>query len=325
MSRGYVEREARPPWLDRYLRPGEQDVVTTRRHGVAILEPWLSVAVGLAIVLIVGMRSPSNAGLPLVTEVLWWCWFLLLGRAVLITYDWRRTWFVATNNRLLLVHGFVIRKVAMMPLGKVTDMTYERSVLGRLLGFGTFVLESAGQDQALRVMDHIPKPDDAYRAIIAQIFPSDDVDEIDGDDDDDDDLTPCRTRGRHGPGGPRESRGERRWGMRRRVGGTALGTFATLRRLILSTPPDPYRGTPRPALAHRPSRVSGMGSIAGPTTARPGGASTPRDHNRHDGSVEEGTYTGGEVIYSSWPDDRPQFGDGYGPEGPPTDPLGFRN
>ena len=32
--------------------------------------------------------------------------------------------------------------VAMMPLLKVTDMTYDRSLLGRIVGYGTFVLES---------------------------------------------------------------------------------------------------------------------------------------------------------------------------------------
>ena len=58
----------------------------------------------------------------------------------------------------------------MMPLTKVTDMTYERSILGRLLGYGTFVLESAGQDQALSRIDHVPNSDENYRKIIAEIF-----------------------------------------------------------------------------------------------------------------------------------------------------------
>lgn len=325
MSRGYSEREAGARWLDRYLRSGEQDVVATRRHGVAILEPWLSVAVGLAIVLVVGTRAPSSAGLPIITEVLWWCWFLLLGRAILITCDWRRTWFVATNKRLLLVYGFVIRKVAMMPLGKVTDMTYERSVPGRLLGYGTFVLESAGQDQALRVMDHIPNPDEAYRAIIAEIFPGDDDD---GDDDKRDgdggesDLTTQRVLDARG--GAPESHVKRRWSMRHLLGGTPVDAAATLGRLILSTPPEPYRGTPRPETVLHPSRGSGERSVAAPTTARPRSASPSPDHHRRDDPVDRGTFTDGAIIYSSWPDDRRQVDDEYGPEGPPTDPFGSR-
>jgi hypothetical protein len=58
----------------------------------------------------------------------------------------------------------------MMPLMKVTDMSYERSVPGRILGYGRFVMESAGQDQALREVNWVPEPDEHYRAICAEIF-----------------------------------------------------------------------------------------------------------------------------------------------------------
>ena len=84
--------------------------------------------------------------------------------------NWRHEWFVATDKRFLLFYGFVRRKVAMMPLLKVTDMTYDRSLLGRVLGYGSFVLESAGQDQALSNIDHVPDADTHYRAICTQLF-----------------------------------------------------------------------------------------------------------------------------------------------------------
>ena len=77
--------------------------------------------------------------------------------------NWRRDWFVATDKRFLLFYGFIRRKVAMMPLLKVTDMTYDRSLLGRIFGYGTFLLESAGQDQALSNIDHVPDADANYR------------------------------------------------------------------------------------------------------------------------------------------------------------------
>jgi hypothetical protein len=44
----------------------------------------------------------------------------------------------------------------MMQLTKVTDMTFQRSPIGRLLGFGEFILESAGQDQALTNLGYLP-------------------------------------------------------------------------------------------------------------------------------------------------------------------------
>jgi hypothetical protein len=58
----------------------------------------------------------------------------------------------------------------MMPLLKVTDMSYVRSIPGQFLGYGKFVLESAGQDQALREVKWVPDPDQTYRDICAEIF-----------------------------------------------------------------------------------------------------------------------------------------------------------
>jgi hypothetical protein len=50
-------------------------------------------------------------------------------------------------------------------------MSFQRSSLGRLLGYGEFILESAGQDQALRVVDHLPYPEQLYLEVCGLIFP----------------------------------------------------------------------------------------------------------------------------------------------------------
>ena len=59
----------------------------------------------------------------------------------------------------MLTLGILTRKVAMIPLIKVTDMRYDRPPIGQILGYGSFVLESAGQDQAFRVVHFVPHPD----------------------------------------------------------------------------------------------------------------------------------------------------------------------
>ena len=70
-----------------------------------------------------------------------------------------------TDRRIFEVSGLVTRKVASMPLSKMTDMTYRRPILGRILGYGELHVESAGQDQALSRLDHLPNPDEFYRTI----------------------------------------------------------------------------------------------------------------------------------------------------------------
>ena len=76
----------------------------------------------------------------------------------------------SAGKRVMLIEGIVTRKVAMMPLARVTDMAYQQSPLGRVLNYGTFVLESAGQDQALSTIEFVPDPDILYRRINEVLF-----------------------------------------------------------------------------------------------------------------------------------------------------------
>jgi protein-disulfide isomerase-like protein with CxxC motif len=70
----------------------------------------------------------------------------------------------------MLAQGFFVHKIAMMPLTKVTDLTFERSLRGRLLGYGTLIVESAGQIQALNRIDYIPRPEEVYEALSELVF-----------------------------------------------------------------------------------------------------------------------------------------------------------
>jgi uncharacterized membrane protein YdbT with pleckstrin-like domain len=72
---------------------------------------------------------------------------------------------------MMLTSGILTRKVGMMPLGKVTDMSFQRTLAGRLFGYGEFIVESAGQDQALRTIDFLPYPDQLYLEVCGLIFP----------------------------------------------------------------------------------------------------------------------------------------------------------
>ena len=53
-------------------------------------------------------------------------------------WEWSEDYFVVTSERMLQASGVFVRKIAMMPLVKVTDMTFRRSTMGRILGYGTF-------------------------------------------------------------------------------------------------------------------------------------------------------------------------------------------
>lgn len=71
-----------------------------------------------------------------------------------------------TDRRLMEVDGFLGVRINSMPITKVTDVMLERTVVGELLGYGTFRVESAGQDQALGRLDYLLDPEDFHDLVV---------------------------------------------------------------------------------------------------------------------------------------------------------------
>jgi membrane protein YdbS with pleckstrin-like domain len=164
-----------PTSINKYLLPNERRVITVRQHPAVLIRPIAEVLVGLALA---GFLTDAAAhGNNAVILVIWLLWFAVLVRLLLKVWEWSVNYFVVTSSRMLLAKGIITRKVNMMPLGKVTDMSFQRSTLGRVLGYGEFILESAGQDQALRVVDHLPYPEQLYLEVCGLLFSGKDDDD----------------------------------------------------------------------------------------------------------------------------------------------------
>jgi len=58
----------------------------------------------------------------------------------------------------------------MMSLTKVTDMSFQRFLMGRILGYGEFILESAGQDRTLSNVDYLPYPEHLYLEVCGRTW-----------------------------------------------------------------------------------------------------------------------------------------------------------
>lgn len=162
------------PKVGRYLLSSEQRVFAVRRHWMALASTFLLFLAFLigGLLLLVALRhhpvGESFAIFFLIFSVLWFLWFVL---------DWYFEELVVTNRRVLLVTGVLNRKVGIMPLIKVTDLTFEQTLWGRVFQYGTFIVESAGQDQALSRIAFVARPLHRYRQISALLFGTDvDVD-----------------------------------------------------------------------------------------------------------------------------------------------------
>jgi membrane protein YdbS with pleckstrin-like domain len=154
----------------KYLLPGEEAIIATRRHWAVLVEP---AAKALPVLVLGGwllLLDPANhvtsaAGLLV----------LLVGLAYLglRVAEWWMRHFIVSRRRMLLTSGVLIRTVTLLPRRRITDLTWQETFFGQLLGYGTFRIESAGQHQALSRVTFLPHADVLYRTISELLFPGD--------------------------------------------------------------------------------------------------------------------------------------------------------
>jgi uncharacterized membrane protein YdbT with pleckstrin-like domain len=156
--------------VEKYLLPQERAVVATRRHWAVLIEPtfkFLPVFLigGWLLLLDPDNRVSSTAGLVVLIAALVY-YGLRLG-------EWWMRHFIVSTRRVLLTSGVIVRTVTLLPLRRITDLTWKETLLGQVLGYGTFRFESAGQQQALSEITFLPGADVLYRDVSALLFSSD--------------------------------------------------------------------------------------------------------------------------------------------------------
>lgn len=137
-----------------YLFAGEEVALVVRPHVVVMVRHALAPLAAIALVAAAPNRLTMLA------------LFIVFGR---FAWDMALWWFdryVLTTDRIISMSGVFTKKVVSLPLAKITDLTYARSLLGRLLGYGSLDLESAGQKDFGKV-DFLPDPDHFYRAVMS--------------------------------------------------------------------------------------------------------------------------------------------------------------
>lgn len=177
------------------MAPNEYFVLLGRKHWAAIAEPVATGVLSFFLFMGVIWQNERQHGEDL--GFLMVLWLFIAGRSVFHFVEWWFGWFGSTQRRLVLQTGIIVHKFAMMPLEKVTDMNYTRSPMGQLLGYGQLVMESAGQDQALREVRFVRHPDQTYLVLISTMFgpkdaPPAPAPEPEVEDDDEEDLDGLR-------------------------------------------------------------------------------------------------------------------------------------
>jgi hypothetical protein len=157
-----------PHAVGRFLMPNERVVTAVRMHPAAIIGPVLLILGGASLAGLATGVAHGNGWLVLAIWLLWGVLFAWQGWKVAL---WWRRYFVVTENRLVLVTSLLFTNVAMMPLAKVTEMRLRESIFGRMLGYGEFIVETAGPQQTLSRIRFVPHPARIYLDILSLSFP----------------------------------------------------------------------------------------------------------------------------------------------------------
>lgn len=150
-----VRRLIADPRIVRHLLADEGEVVVdeVRHH-------WVVYCV--SVLECVGALLLFGAMLALGENLIWLPFaagVVLLLHATWKSLEWFVDRFVITNMRVFRVSGVLTKKVATTPIGRILDITVDKPFIGRMLGYGHFTFESAAQEQGLRDIRYVGRPD----------------------------------------------------------------------------------------------------------------------------------------------------------------------
>jgi uncharacterized membrane protein YdbT with pleckstrin-like domain len=144
------------PNIRKYLLRDEGEVIVdeVKHHWVVHVVSVLEATVGVALLIVFPFIDIDVAWLPFLLA------FLIFGHAGWRSLTFHMDRFVITNMRVYRVNGVLSQKQATMPLIRILDITVAKPLHGRLLGFGHFVFESAAQEQGLKEIRYVGRPDE---------------------------------------------------------------------------------------------------------------------------------------------------------------------
>jgi len=158
------------------LNPGEEVVVSTRTHPKALLWPVLALVVLLAVA--VAAQAAFQTGLVhrivwilVLVGILWWSVAPLL--------RWLSASYTLTDRRLITRRGVLTRTGHDIPLGRISDVEYERDLIDRMLGCGTLRISDASTDGEVTLHD-IPHVEDVQRRLNQLLHERDEPRQVDG-------------------------------------------------------------------------------------------------------------------------------------------------
>jgi membrane protein YdbS with pleckstrin-like domain len=143
--------------IDQYLGHGERMIHNDHPSLQAFIVQNTLMFLGLFIVAVAVLGISFNGSLTAAGFT-----FLILGLVllylVLKRVRERYTSYVVTNVRIMRISGVFSRRAHSIPWVRVTDLTYEQSIIARLFGYANLHIESANEEGGLRDLEGVSDP-----------------------------------------------------------------------------------------------------------------------------------------------------------------------
>jgi membrane protein YdbS with pleckstrin-like domain len=159
------------------LFEGEYVVLSVRGHGKALIWPVAVFVLVMAGVIAALMLKPNDtvvaSGVAVVAVP------LLVALSLIPFMRWMTSTYTVTNRRLITRQGILTRSGRDIPLFRINDVAYEKSLLDRLLGCGTLIISDATEKAGV-VLPDIPHVEQVQLQISELLFANDDGNDDDG-------------------------------------------------------------------------------------------------------------------------------------------------
>ncbi|MGH3385123.1 MAG: PH domain-containing protein [Nocardioidaceae bacterium] len=152
----WLLRSLADPRIEKHLLAdeGEHVVDEVKHHWAVYVIPFLECVIGVLLLVLFVFSDMRVAWLVLLVAI------GLFGMAGWKALNEHMDRFVITNMRVFRIRGVLSQRLATMPIARILDITVEKPLAGRMIGYGHFVFESAAQEQGLREIRYIGDPDE---------------------------------------------------------------------------------------------------------------------------------------------------------------------
>ena len=131
------------------LREGERKIFETRAHWITVVKPFLVLLLAVVLMVLSFVLIKEETVFKRASH--WACGALLAAAVLYFGYcEWfrRRDIWAVTNLRVVDEKGIFRRYSKESPLDKINNLSYDQSLLGRIMRYGDVEIQTAAEDGA---------------------------------------------------------------------------------------------------------------------------------------------------------------------------------